>query len=277
MAEAENKKRTPRKDYHLFTIDDIQVEEGFNPRHDYGDIEELARDIAQNGILVPVRGFKRKGEDKYILTDGHRRLRAAEIVQKKFPDIELRIPLIAHKIITEEQRLFNVLSFNSGLHLNPLEESEIINRLVKFGLSDKDIVKRTGMTGTYVSNLKLLFESPQQLKNHIISNTVSATLAMQVLRNTDNYEEAVKLIEDGVSFAKEKGKSKVMKKDLEQSQGKVNSYSALGKCFKVGLTKDRVVREDRKELYDFSQKILNGEFTKDDLEKYFYEPINEGE
>jgi len=272
MANNDTKKRTPRKDYHLFTIDDIEVEEGFNPRHDYGNINELAKDIAQNGILVPLRGFKKKGGDKYILTDGHRRLMAAQIVQKKYPDIELRIPLIAHKPITEEQRLFNVLSFNSGLHLNPLEESEIISRLVNFGLSDKDIVKRTGMTGTYVSNLKLLYNSPQKLKNHILSNNVSATLAMEVLRETKDYEKAVQLIEEGVSFAKSKGKAKMVKKDLNQSQGKVNSYSALGKCFKVGIKNDRVIRQDKQELYEFSERILNGDFTKEQLEEYFYEP-----
>ena len=269
------KKRTPRKDYHLFTINDIQVEEGFNPRHDYGDIEELARDVASNGILVPLRGFKRKGEDKYILTDGHRRFKAAQIVQKKYPNIELRIPLIAHKVITDEQRLLNVLSFNSGLNLNPLEEAEVINRLVNFGLNDKEIIKRTGMTGTYVSNLKLLYNSPQSLKNHVTSNMVSATLAMEVLREAKDFEKASKIIEEGVSFAKAKGKDKVVKKDLQQSQGKVNSYSALGKCFKSAKKENRAVRDDKKELYDFSLKILNGEFTKEQLEEYFFKPNNQ--
>jgi len=268
---ANKNNRTPRKDYHLFIIDDIQIEEGFNPRHDYGNIDELARDIEENGILVPLRGFKRKGEDKYILTDGHRRFKAAMIVQKKFPKIELRIPLIAHKVMPDEQRLLNVLSFNSGLHLTPLEESEVISRLVKFGLTDRDIIKKTGMTATYISNLKLLYNSPQKLKNHITSNMVSATLAMEVLRENKDFDSAVKIIEDGVSFAKEKGKDKVVKRDLEQSQGKVNSYSALGKCLKIGNKEGRTIRKDNIQFYEFAEKILNGELTKEQLEEFFYE------
>lgn len=268
-------KQAPRKDYHLFTVNDIKVEEGFNPRQDYGDIDELARDISENGILVPLRGFKRKGEDKYILTDGHRRFMAAKIVQEKNPSIELRIPLIAHKAnLSEEQRILNVLSFNNGLSLNPLEEAEVINRLVNFGMNDKDIAKRTGMTGTHISNLKLIYNAPQKLKNRITENTISSTLAMEVLRNTKDGKEALQLIEEGVAYAESKGKEKVIKKDLEASQGKVNSYSAVKKCFKAGAKKERAIRPDRVVEYDFIQKIINGEYTKDELEEYFFEPLD---
>jgi len=197
----DDEKKVPRKDYRLFTVYDIQVEEGFNPRQDFGDIDELARDISVNGVLVPLHGFIKKGDTKYTLTDGHRRFMAAQIVQKNNPDIELRIPLIAHKVMSEEQRLFNVLSFNGGKNLNPLEESDVVNRLINFGMNDKEIIKRTGMTSVYISNLKLLYSCPQKIKNLISSSVVTATLAMDVLRNSKSFEEAVEIIEKGVSFA----------------------------------------------------------------------------
>jgi len=267
----DDEKKVPRKDYRLFTVYDIQVEEGFNPRQDFGDIDELARDISVNGVLVPLHGFIKKGDTKYTLTDGHRRFMAAQIVQKNNPDIELRIPLIAHKVMSEEQRLFNVLSFNGGKNLNPLEESDVVNRLINFGMNDKEIIKRTGMTSVYISNLKLLYSCPQKIKNLISSSVVTATLAMDVLRNSKSFEEAVEIIEKGVSFAKSEGKEKLVKKDLEKSQGKVNSYSAMCKCFKSAAKNEKVVRQDRIELYDFATKIINGNFTKEDFEEFFYE------
>lgn len=266
-------RRNPRKDYGLYSIEDIKIEEGFNPRIDYGDIEELARDIEQNGILVPLRGFKRKGDDKYTLIDGHRRFKAAKIVQKRNPDLELRIPIIGQKKVSEEERLFNVLSFNSGLPLNPLEESDVITRLVNFGLTDKEIVKRTGMTSVYISNLKLLSDAPTKIKNLVKDNVVSSTLAMKVLRENKDYNKAVEIMENAVIYSQSKGKSKVVQRDLDKSQDKVNSVSAVRKCFKIGRKEERVLRKDKKELYEFTDKILNGEFTKEQLEEFFFEPI----
>lgn len=48
----------------------LTVQEGFNVRYDYGDIDELAKSIIENGVKVPVRGVKDRGTDNYILTDG---------------------------------------------------------------------------------------------------------------------------------------------------------------------------------------------------------------
>lgn len=264
-----------RKDVLQLPLYMIEVEEGFNPRKDYGDIDSLAKSIAENGMKNPMRGYKLP-EGKYLLTDGHRRLRASQQNQDKNPDVEILVPFIIDKDEkSPEQRVIDVLVCNDGKKLNPIEEAEVINRLVNFGMSEKDIAKKTGLTTVYISNLKLLYNAPTKVKNHITSNMVSATLAMAVLRDTKNYDEAVKTIEKGVEYAKSKGKKKVVKRDLDKAQGKVNSYSALGKCFKAANKEERVVRKDKQELYEFSHKILNGELTREQLEEMFFEPKSE--
>lgn len=54
----------------------IVIEEGFNEREEYGDIEGLCQSIIEVGQLEAVKGYKMRGEEKYVLTDGHRRFRA---------------------------------------------------------------------------------------------------------------------------------------------------------------------------------------------------------
>lgn len=258
-----------RKDLFLLTYDEIEIEKGFNPRVNYGDIDALAQSIIENGIKNPLRGFKNKN-GKFVLTDGHRRLRATEIALQSQP--EILIPFIidtSNKSM--EQRVIDVMICNDGLKLNPLEESEIVRRLVNYGMSDADIVQKTGKTNVYISNLKLLNSAPQRIKNLILQDVVSATLAMDVLRSTDSYEEAVEKIEGAVSMNKAEGKEKVVKRDIEKSLGKVNSYSEIKKCIKSALKTEKVVREEKRELYDFVQKIINGELNREQLNALFFE------
>jgi len=272
--ETNTKKRPKRTDVLHLSPNDIEVEEGFNPRQDYGDIKKLAQQIRENnGIISPLTGFK-ENDGKYILSEGHRRLKASKILMRENP--EILIPFIVDKSgKNPEQRIINSLICNEGLKLNPLEEAEVIHRLVNFGLSDKDIARKTGQTGVYISNLKLLYAAPQKIKNLILKNQVSSTLAMEVLREHKDYYKAVEVIENAVIYAKKNGKTKVVKRDLDLSNGKVNSYSYMRKCFKVCSREERVIRKDKKEIYSFAQKILNGEYTKDELEDYFYEPVKE--
>ena len=133
--------RPKRTDVFHLSPSDIKIEEGFNPRQDYGDMELLADSITQNGVKVPLKGFKKNGE--YVLTDGHRRLKASMMVMEKYP--EILIPFIVDKSgNSEEQRIIDVMICNDGKNLNPLEEAEVINRLINFGLKEREISKRTG-------------------------------------------------------------------------------------------------------------------------------------
>ena len=89
-----------RKD--LFQIDPrcIIVDENFNVRADYGDIESLARSIAENGVMTPLRGYR--GENGEIhLTDGYRRNRAIQYaIKNNMIDVErdeFRVPFFIEK------------------------------------------------------------------------------------------------------------------------------------------------------------------------------------
>ena len=269
-----------KKDYLLLSAKDITIEDGFNVRVDYGDIDELARNIEENGVKVPTRGFKSdtNGETKYVLTDGHRRIEACKLLNSK--GIDLLIPFIVDKTEQSvEQRVIDILACNDGKRLTPLEEAEAIHRLLNYGLSEKDIVKRTGKTGVYISNLKLLQAAPQKVKLLITNDVVSATLAMKVLRETENFLEAVEILEHAVDYAtltkqetiddtEEFEPVKVTQKDVDKSQNKTNSFSELKKVIKKG--KDRVLRQESQEFYEFATQLINGELSRQDLEDLFF-------
>ena len=270
-AEKKEDGRPPRKDVYFLKLEDINIEEGFNVRQDYGDLKELSDSIESNGIRVPIRGYKKNGA--YWITDGHRRYKAAKMLEKK--GIEVLIPFLADNRGegSQEQRVIDMLICNEGKKLNPVEEAEAISRLINYGFSEAQIRQKTGFSKVYICNLKLLQSAPQKLKNLIIGNIVSATLTMQVLREEKDFETAIEVIENAISQNSVGGdKKKITSKDIRKSKGNNNSYSALKKIIKFGEKKGLVVRQDKINEYVFAQKLNDGDYTPEQLLAELYEP-----
>jgi len=89
----------------------IIVDETFNIRTDYGDIEALKNSIEQgwldNSILLAFRAAK---VGYFMLTDGHRRNRAIQelIAEGRLPE-DFRVPMRLHKPgYRIEDRLFDM-------------------------------------------------------------------------------------------------------------------------------------------------------------------------
>ncbi len=248
--------RDPRKDVFLIHLDQISVAEGFNVRSDFGDLESLADSIEANGVKVPLRGYKKDGI--YWLVDGERRYRAGKIVEKR-TGIKMRVPFLPDaKESSEEQRVIDMLICNDGKKLNPVEESEAVQRLLNFGYTEKEVRDKTGFSKTYISNLKLMQSAPKKIRDLITSNLVSATLAMKVLREEKDFTKAQQVIEGAVTAASTGDKKKITEKNIRKQMGGsgINSYNALKKSFKQADKKGLVPRQDKLELYEFAKKIL---------------------
>ena len=281
--------RPQRKDVLYLPIEQINIEPDFNVRQDMGDLSALAKSIEENGIKNPIRGFKRDGV--YWITDGHRRYYAAKILVKK--GIDVKIPLISEgHLVTEEQRVIDMLVCNDGKKLNPIEESEAVARLFNYGYSETDINKKTGFSKVYICNLKLLNSAPRKLKDLIIQNIVSATLAMSILRECKDYSEALELIEAAIKgksisvpktkktkqFAietelepEEEGEEdaqtpvRITAKDIQKTKGEHNSFSCLEKAFKK-IDKDKLpIRNDKLALVNYLREIVKGSYSLEDF------------
>lgn len=171
--------------------EDIEVEEGFNVRFDYGDIQELGLSIIENGLRVPLRGVKRG--DKYVLTDGHRRFKAIKWVLSQ--GYALSVPIILEEDLTDTDKVLTLLTCNEGKRLNLLEESEVYQRLKSLGYTTKDVAKKVGKSPSYVAGVLLLQTISPYVRNKIIEGFVAPSFVIEQLHKYTP-EEVTQLIKE---------------------------------------------------------------------------------
>ena len=234
----------------------ITVEEGFNVREDFGDLEELAISIAENGVRNNLRGYKKDGV--YYLTDGHRRLKAALMLIER--GMAIRVPFMSEKAPSAEKRIIDMYICNDGKKLTPLEESALMVRLKNCGLSVKEISNKLGCTETHVYNMLILSDVPARLKNRIKGNEISATLVMNIVKGNKELtdDQLTDKIENALEKAKATGK-KVTKKDMDKELKTVNSISELRTAMKL----IDPAHARNKKLHEFATALLNNELTAD--------------
>ena len=66
-------------------LNTIDVMPDFNARQDFGDLEELAEQIHENGLLEPISviPYTKDGQERYLLVNGERRYRAMQLLEAK--------------------------------------------------------------------------------------------------------------------------------------------------------------------------------------------------
>ena len=123
---------------------------------DPAGLEELARSIAESGVLQPLTVRKRKGG--YELVAGERRLRAARMAGLT------EVPCLVTSINMEEASVLALIENLQRRDLNFLEEAEGISRLVKmFGLSQEEAARRLGKSQSAVANKLRLLRLPSDV------------------------------------------------------------------------------------------------------------------
>ena len=270
--------KKPKRGVDTFMIEfeNIGVKPNFNKRIDYGDIEELAQSIHKNGVRIPLKGHRDRLEDKWIITSGHRRLKAIELLHKK--GISIIVPITSDASETDEQRIIGQITDNSGKKFNPVEEAAVIHELITVhNYTEEQIREKTGFTKVYICNLKLLIKAPKKLKDLIVNDNLSATLAMKIFREEKDYEKAQEIIEKTIiTKINEGGGKKITEKDLNKEKGKQNSYSNLRKAFKKFNKHQLTPRQDKIELFEFAQKLNSGEYSLDTVISELFEPVPDG-
>ena len=266
--------QTQRKDIYYVDARLLNVVPDFNVRQDYGDMEELVESIRENGVKVPIRGYKKDGV--LYIVDGHRRLKACQVLILQ--GVEMRVPYLPEAGASVEQRVIDMITLNDGKKLNALEESEAVKRLINYGISEYEIAKKVGRTPRYIYNLKLLSNAPQTLKTMIRSNIISATLVVDILKSAESFEEATAIIEKAYYNNSNKGQHKqtrVTKKDIDNAAKKVNSFAELKKTFTEASKKDWEYKEEQRTLIEFLFKVFNGELRQIDFKEMFFDATTE--
>lgn len=207
-------------DLWMCPIGDIRIIDGFNVRSEnaeYADhIEYLTESILANGFYrdKPLSGYVAREDGKNVIkvVDGHSRLKAAFKAIERGAEISV-LPVVTKPAGTNpEDLLVGLVVSNSGKPLSPIEKAAVCKRLIGFGMDEKTIAKRLGMTTGYVFDLLTLIGSPRELRKLVESGSISAANATRTVKK--HGEKATAVIVQSLDTAKAAGKTKVTKAAL---------------------------------------------------------------
>ena len=189
----------------------------FQPRieFDLQSLNELAQSIKQNGVIQPIT-VHRKGNDRFELISGERRLRASIIA-----GIDL-IPAYIIEVHSKEELIELSLIENIQREtLNPIEIALGFKRLMdECNLTLEEISKKTGKDKSTISNFVRLLKLPDVIQKSIIKNEITPGHA-RALINIENVDEQLalwkKIISEKYSVREVEKLARQKKKQNKQS------------------------------------------------------------
>jgi ParB family chromosome partitioning protein len=147
--------KTTKTDIYNIDPRNIIVVDGFNSRIDFGNLDELAAQIKEQGMLNPISVIAVKddnGEEKYRLVDGERRYRAVMKLIAEGNDIARIKAIFLSKSISEEEMLAQQMLRNEGKPFTEYELGILCAKLRdKCGKTVAEIAKMLGKNPGVIS------------------------------------------------------------------------------------------------------------------------------
>jgi ParB-like nuclease domain len=168
---------------YYISVDKIQVNEGWNIREDYGDIESFAKHILDNGITFPAL-VGHVENDVFYVTQGHRRRLASLKALELGADLSKGLPCVLEpKSKSPEERIAEQISTNEGKSYTPLEKALVVKKLASFHWDAKQISKCTNIQLPQVYNyIKYICPQSNLVLQMIRDNKVSLSVVLDVAK-----------------------------------------------------------------------------------------------
>ena len=143
------------------SIDDIKPNRDQpRKRFDNDKIDELAESIETHGIIQPL--IVRKSGKFYELVAGERRWRASRKAKLK------QVPCLVRQFTDEENVLVAIIENMQRENLNPIEEAEGLEQMIKtYGMTQEQVSKSVGKSRPYISNALRLLKLPDNIKRDV--------------------------------------------------------------------------------------------------------------
>ncbi len=150
---------------------------------DEAKLTELTDSVREHGVLQPLV-ISPKGDGKYELIAGERRLQAAKRVGLT------SVPVVVRETSGDQEKLELAIIENIQRHdLNPIEEAKAYLRLTdEFGLHQDAIAKKMGKSRPNISNTLRLLTLPVEIQRALIEGKISEGHAKALL-SIDNSEK----------------------------------------------------------------------------------------
>jgi ParB family chromosome partitioning protein len=193
--------KTKRTDILLVDPRNIIVREGFNLRVDMGDIEALSASIVENGLEVPIKASKVRGEDSYTLIDGHRRMAAILLAISNGHEIKY-VDVLPYKGSSEDELFSMIITGTGQKSLTDIEQAEGIKRLVNYKYSVEEIAKKIAKSIPQIYNLLALSKVSKEIKNKIQDGLISGNTVVQIIKQVKAPAKQLEVVTQAIADAK---------------------------------------------------------------------------
>ena len=166
----------------------------FQPRTEFDReaLESLAQSIKEKGVLQPL--LVRKKNDKYEIIAGERRWRAAQLAGLD------EVPVIVKDLNDSETLEIALIENLQRENLSAIEEAEGLNRLMsEYAYTQEIIGKVIGKSRSYIANTLRLLGLPEEIKQLVKDNKLSAGHARALIGCENASELANKIVKEGLS------------------------------------------------------------------------------
>lgn len=166
----------------------------FQPRTEFDRdaLESLAQSIKEKGVLQPL--LVRKKNDKYEIIAGERRWRAAQLAGLE------KVPAIIKDLSDSETLEIALIENLQRENLSAIEEAEGLNRLMsEYEYTQEVIGKVIGKSRSYIANTLRLLGLPEEIKQLVKENKLSAGHARALIGCENAIELANKIVKEGLS------------------------------------------------------------------------------
>lgn len=161
----------------VIEVDINKIEPGVGqPRKNFDreKIEALAESIKEHGIIQPL--IVTKENDLYYIIAGERRWRAARVAGIK------KVPVIEREASTKEVVELALIENIQREDLNPVEEAEAYNKLIKdYSMTQEQVATVVGKSRPAVANMLRLLNLSKEVRNMLISGEISVGQARPLL------------------------------------------------------------------------------------------------
>lgn len=228
----------------IFNIDprSIVVVDGFNSRTDFGNIDELAAQIKEQGMLNPITVIPQKDENNvetYRLVDGERRYRAVMKLIGEGHDIARIKALFLSKSTSEEDMLVQQFLRNEGKNFTEYELGILCRKLRdNCGKTVAEIAKMLGKNQGVISYALADLEYDPRIQEMLKTNQICGPDVRRVFTaakekyGKDKYEQ--KALEELLKI--KKAAVKEGKEDVSIKDCLLVSDSKDTKAFIKGMT-----------------------------------------
>lgn len=175
-----DRKKTAAKVYDL-PLDEIepspyQARQSF----DEAELHGLAQSIRENGLLQPI-SVRKRGDGKYELIAGERRLRACRMARLE------RIPAIIRDYEDTQTAALGLLENMQRMDLNPFEQAQGLRDVIAlWDCTQAEAAKRLGMAQPTLANKLRLLQLTMDQRQFILDNHLTERHARAVLRLAEN-------------------------------------------------------------------------------------------